>query len=69
MQNRVLTMPQRNEDTDNEDSDSEGTSEVEDNAEEEEVLPTEEEVENAPEVRTVIVKADSGKNHCPYSPM
>lgn len=55
-------MPQQRADTDNEDSDSDATSEAEDEADEEdeEVLPTEEEVDNEPDVRTVIVKADSG---------
>lgn len=62
MRSRVLTMPQQRADTDNEDSDSDATSEAEDEADEEdeEVLPTEEEVDNEPDVRTVIVKADSG---------
>jgi len=55
-------MPQRNEDTDTEDADSEGESDAEGvDEEEEEVLPTEEESNNEPDVRTVIVKADSGK--------
>lgn len=44
-------------DTDNEDTESEDTAEVE----EEEVLPHEDEGDDEPAIRTVIVKADSGE--------